>query len=55
MLGGGVLPIGALIGGALGGIIGLPLTLVVAECGMLLAFLWLFFSPVRELRSLASA
>jgi hypothetical protein len=54
-LGGGVLPIGALIGGALGGIIGLPLTLVAAECGMLLAFLWLLFSPVRELRRLASA
>ena len=54
-LGGGVLPIGALIGGALGGFIGLPLTLVAGECGMLLAFLWLFFSPVRELHTLASA
>lgn len=47
---GGALPIGALIGGALGGVIGLPLTLVVAEFGMLLAFLWLLLSPVRGLR-----
>ena len=49
---GGALPIGALIGGALGGVIGLPLTLVVAELGMLLAFLWLLLSPVRSLRAM---
>jgi len=49
---GGALPIGALLGGALGGVIGLPLTLVVAELGMLLAFLWLLLSPVRALRVL---
>lgn len=47
---GGAMPIGALLGGALGGVIGLPLTLVVAEFGMLLAFLWLLLSPVRALR-----
>jgi MFS family permease len=46
---GGTRPIGALAGGALGGVIGLPLTLVVAEFGMLLAFLWLLLSPVRAL------
>ena len=49
---GGALPIGALSGGALGGVIGLPLTLVVAEFGMLLACLWLLLSPVRGLRVL---
>jgi MFS family permease len=49
---GGTQPIGALLGGALGGLIGLPLTLVVAEVGMLLAFLWLLLSPVRTLRVL---
>jgi MFS family permease len=49
---GGAQPIGALLGGALGGVLGLPLTLVVAECGLLLPFLWLFFSPVRALRAL---
>jgi hypothetical protein len=46
-------PIGALLGGALGGLIGVPLTLVVASVGMLLAFLWLLLSPVRALRVLA--
>jgi len=49
---GGALPIGALIGGALGGVVGLPLTLVVAEFGMPLAFLWLLLSPGRGLRVL---
>ena len=51
---GGAMPIGALAGGALGGIIGLPWTLVVAELGTLLGFVWLFLSPVRELRALPS-
>jgi MFS family permease len=50
---GGMQPIGALLGGALGGLIGLPLTLVVASVGMLLACLWLLLSPVRTLRALA--
>ena len=49
---GGLMPIGALVGGALGGIIGLPWTLVVAELGTLLGFVWLLLSPVRTLRSL---
>jgi len=49
---GGALPVGAIIGGALGGAIGLPQTLVVAEFGMLLACVWLVLSPVRALRAL---
>ena len=49
---GGALPIGALIGGALGGVIGLPLTLVVAEFGTLLPVVWLLLSPVRRLRTM---
>lgn len=49
---GGALPIGSLLGGAVGGMIGLPLTLVVAELGMLLASLRLLLSPVRRLRTL---
>ena len=49
---GGVMPIGALVGGVLGGIIGLPLTLVVAEVGALLALIWLVCSPVRGIRAL---
>jgi Na+/melibiose symporter-like transporter len=48
-LAGGANPIGAVIGGALGGLIGVPLTLVVASFGMLLGFLWLLLSPVRTL------
>ena len=51
-LAGGAMPIGALIGGALGGVIGLPWTLVAAELGMLLGFAWLLLSPVRGLREL---
>jgi hypothetical protein len=49
---GGMQPIGALIGGALGTILGLPATLGVAAFGMLLAVLWLYLSPVRTLRAL---
>lgn len=48
-LAGGARPIGAVIGGALGGVIGVPLTLVVASFGMLLGFLWPLLSPVRGL------
>jgi len=48
---GGAQPIGALIGGAAGAMIGLPLTLVVAELGCLLAVVWLVVSPVRDLRA----
>jgi MFS family permease len=51
-LAGGANPIGAVIGGALGGLIGIPLTLVVASFGMLLGFLWLLLSPVRNLATM---
>ena len=47
---GGLRPVGSLLGGALGAAIGLPLTLVVGEIGMLLAFVWLLFSPIVRLR-----
>jgi hypothetical protein len=33
-------------------VIGLPWTLVVAELGTLLGFVWLVLSPARELRTL---
>jgi MFS family permease len=46
----GTIPIGALIGGLLGEWIGLRQTLIVGVAGMALAFLWVFFSPVRKLR-----
>ena len=48
----GARPIGAVIGGALGGVIGIPLTLVVASFGMLLGFLWPLLSPVRGLSAM---
>jgi MFS family permease len=45
----GVIPIGALLGGALGATIGLRTTLVVAAIGLLFASLWIVFSPIRRL------
>src|SRR5205823_7386995 len=46
----GVTPVGALLGGILGGAIGLQPTLLLAASGVLLAFVWAFFSPLRVLR-----
>lgn len=46
----GTIPIGALIGGFLGGTIGLRPTLVVGAIGILLAPLWVYLSPVRSLK-----
>jgi MFS family permease len=45
----GTMPIGALLGGALGEAIGLRTTLIVAALGALLAPLWVLLSPVRTL------
>lgn len=46
----GLRPVGALLGGILGGTIGLAQTLVLGEIIMLFAFLWLLFSPIRKVR-----
>lgn len=51
---GGMVPIGSLIGGTLGSLIGLPATLLIGVAGMLLAFLWIVVSPVRTVRELPS-
>jgi MFS family permease len=51
----GAFPIGSLIGGGLGATIGVPLTLVVATFGLLLAFVWLRQSPVRSLRAMPTS
>jgi MFS family permease len=48
-------PLGSLLGGFLGGLIGLPGTLVVGEIGMLLAVLWLVASPLPGLRDAGDA
>jgi hypothetical protein len=47
-------PVGSLIGGFLGSLIGLPMTLVVGAFGMLLAFVPLLVSPIPRLRSVGS-
>jgi MFS family permease len=46
----GTIPIGALIGGFLGDLIGLRATLLVAALGSALSVLWVLLSPVRSLR-----
>ncbi len=48
----GTIPIGALIGGALGTWVGLRETIVVGAIGGGLAFLWILFSPQRHLREM---
>ena len=46
----GVFPVGSLIGGALGTVIGIRAAIAVGAVGGLLAVLWLVFSPVRTMR-----
>jgi hypothetical protein len=48
----GVVPLGALLGGALGEAIGPRGALLVAGVGLLLSPVWLLLSPVRSLRTL---
>jgi MFS family permease len=48
----GTIPIGALLGGALGSWIGLRETIVVGAIGGSTAFLWIVFSPQRHLREM---
>jgi MFS family permease len=50
----GTLPLGGVIGGVLGTLIGVRPTLVVAAVGGALAFLPVFLSPLRRLRELPS-
>ena len=48
----GTIPIGTLLGGALGSTIGLRETLVVGAIGSGSSFLWILFSPQRHLREM---
>jgi MFS family permease len=50
----GVIPIGAIVGGLLGELIGLRETLTVAAIGLLFAPLWVLRSPIPRLRALPS-
>lgn len=51
----GAIPLGALLGGFLGGAIGLRPALLVAALGVACAPLWVLFSPVPRLRELPTA
>ncbi|HEV8338152.1 MAG TPA: MFS transporter [bacterium] len=46
----GTIPLGSLAGGVLGELLGLRPAITVGVAGGLLAFVWVFFSPVRSLR-----
>jgi predicted MFS family arabinose efflux permease len=48
----GAIPLGALLGGALAGVIGLRATLLTGALGLLLALAWVVFSPVPSLQAL---
>jgi hypothetical protein len=50
----GTMPLGGLLGGALGSAVGVRATLLVAATGQSLAFLWVFFSPLRSLREVTT-
>ena len=51
----GTIPVGALVGGILGEIIGLQGTIWVGAIGSFLGFLPVFFSPVRSLETIPEA
>jgi hypothetical protein len=51
----GMLPLGALAGGALGEVLGLRATITLAAVGSLLSVLWVLFSPVRGLARIPEA
>ncbi len=46
----GAIPIGSLLGGILGQILGFRATVGISLLGGSLAFLWVLFSPVRKVR-----
>jgi MFS family permease len=48
----GTMPIGGLLGGALGSAIGVRPTLVITAAGGSLSFLWVFLAPLRRMREL---
>jgi MFS family permease len=47
----GAIPLGALVGGELGQLLGLRLTLWLAALGLVFSFLWVYFSPVIKLKT----
>jgi predicted MFS family arabinose efflux permease len=51
----GILPLGALAGGAIAQAVGMRQALLIGAIGVLLSTMWLVFSPVRRLRELPHA
>ena len=51
----GVIPVGALLGGALGAVLGLRTTITIGAVGASVAVLPLFFSPLRAIRTTEDA
>jgi len=51
----GVTPFGAVLGGVLGETIGLHATMLLAASGVMIATVWVLFSPVRQLREQPTA
>ncbi len=51
----GIRPIGALLGGALGTVLGLQAALWIGVLGALAGVIWLVFSPIPRLREVAEA
>jgi predicted MFS family arabinose efflux permease len=52
LMGRGVYPIGAMLGGFLAGHFGVRATLYIAVCGLLCSSMWLITSPLRHLREM---
>ncbi len=48
----GPIPVGAILGGVLGGTVGIPETILLTAIGQSLAFLWVLFSPVRSVKEI---
>ena len=51
----GVIPLGSLLGGALGSAIGLRPTILIGAVGAVLAILPMFFSPIRKIKTTGDA
>lgn len=51
----GTMPVGGLLGGALGSTVGVRTSLLIAAIGQSLAFLWIYFSPLRSLREVTAS
>jgi hypothetical protein len=47
----GIMPLGALLSGLLGSVLGLRPTLIIGAGGLLVAFLWVLFSSIRQVRT----